>query len=434
MKEKLTLIVVALVMMLATSSFVQAEKIELTLLGMPHANNPEWNEAGIAAWKEANPQYADVEVSLVNAFTAQLDVMTAGGTPPDIVHQSSSDIPGLVYKGHLMDLGDFIKKDSSFSLASYVPSALEAGRYKNVQYGLPRAWSAVGVMYNKDLLETRGLAVPPNDWTWNDLLNTARKATFDSDGDNLPNTYGFGDAYTSHHRWPIWVWNAGGDLLNEALNVATLTDPKTEDGVRFHAGLYTEYGVAPRIVDNALVGSSLTSSASGSSIVGDLFRRGFIAFYQGSRFDRPGTDLFAYGVLPLPKGPGGDTSVMVMDFYAIHSSCKHPDIAWSLIKFLTSPDGYSVAQSPDKVYYWALSPHIRQVQQTLIPAPEEQALNWIKVAENARRPASVHPAIGIIGLDFNSVFKGIQSVHEMLITANDKYNVLLKEAWEHKPW
>jgi ABC-type glycerol-3-phosphate transport system substrate-binding protein len=429
------LAIVLLIVMLA-GAISTGKTVEITLFGMPHANNPEWNEAGVEMWKEMYPQYQDVRVSIISEGSAKLVTMVAAGTPPDIIHASSSTIPSYVYNGFLQDISPLIQKDRDFNIGSYIPSTIDTLRYKQGLYGLPRAWSAVATMYNADLLEVRGIATPDPDWTWDDLIVLTKKATFDSDGDGHVDYFGFSDTWTHHHRWPTWVWGAGGDLYSPDMRTATLNSENAIRGFEFMTDLYITHNVAPKVVGGQLAEPGITSTQSGHNIHSDLFNRGRIAFFNTTRFSRPVTDLFRFGVLLLPKGPVSRTSVMVADYYGITPFCEEIDTVWHLVKTLTSPAGYEVARDPSKMYYWALSPHTKQARDTLLApdVPDIQAINWVIVAEDARRAETNHPAAGSFTIDFNAIINTTMSVRQALNVAVEQQNARLAELWAKKPW
>ena len=47
---------------------------------------------------------------------------------------------------------------------------------------------------------------------------------------------------------------------------------------------------------------------------------------------------FAYGVAPLPSGPGGRGTVAFTSCYAVPARSAHPDDAFALANWLTSPE------------------------------------------------------------------------------------------------
>ncbi|BAS27009.1 sugar ABC transporter substrate-binding protein [Limnochorda pilosa] len=115
-----------------------------------------------------------------------LAVAAPAGEGPDILVTAHDGLGKLVANGLLepMDLGAKAKE--------FVPTALEAWTYDGVLYGLPYATEAIGLYYNKDLVDHA-----PTSFA--DLESLAKKAT-----DRAKGSYGFAlpipDPY---HTFPL---------------------------------------------------------------------------------------------------------------------------------------------------------------------------------------------------------------------------------------
>ena len=71
---------------------------------------------------------------------------------------------------------------------------MDAFRWQGEQLCLPQNVSSLAVYYNKDLFEQYGVAEPPDEWTWNDLIETAVALTRDAGGRRVVGTENEGGA------------------------------------------------------------------------------------------------------------------------------------------------------------------------------------------------------------------------------------------------
>lgn len=414
----LSLIVFAVMPALAT---------ELTILTMPHDQNPEKQAARVEAWKAAFPEYAGIQVNIVGGRMDELKVMTAGGIPPDIVFFSSSQIPEYVFNGLLEELDGFIERDPGFQLGGMIPSVMQAVRYKDRTYGVPTHWSAVATMYNADLLASRGLEAPGVNWTWDDLVDYGKRTTFDHNGDGELDHFGFGDHWIHHHRWPYWVWSAGGDFYNEDLTESRLNSPEAIRGIEFMASLYGETRIAAKVIGNQIQEPGVSVTSTGHAISSELFQQGRMAFFNTTRFSYPPNAPFDVGVLPPPMGPSSRTSVMVADFYGIHPHSQQKQLAWDFISFASQPENALLGFDAGTI--GALSARTEAAIAMLQDAPEIDAMNWVHTAEDAQRPSLYHPAASMISINWNGIARSEVSVREAVEEAVRTHNATLRQLW-----
>ncbi len=412
---RMILFIILLLAMASASGFA----LEITLYTMP--GYEATMTAIVHGWQDANPQFKEVDVKLVAGWTAPLYVMTAGGTPPDIIFYSSSQVPEFAYNGLLMDLGKLVAGEPEV-IRGFIGSTLDVQKYRGVLFGLPHTWSAVATLYNARLLSEQGVAVPNDNWTWESLVQIGRKLTRDTNGDGNINQFAFAESAFSAHRWPVWLFGAGADLYNDNLTESKLDEPQAIKAINFDISLYRDYHIAPKVVGGKLVEPGLNGSAN--------FTDGNMVFYNSTRYSLPVENRDSYGVLPLPLGPVARTSIMVANFFAIHPNTKYLDIAWSLVKFAVSAENWKVVD-PNAGGLPALT---KQTLQVLRSATERNALNWVTVAEDSIRPNIYHPALGQIKINWDAMVEGTAPVADVLVGAVKVHNAALKEAWARKPW
>ena len=99
------------------------------------------------------------------------------GTEPDLYFVLPEDFDLLVSSGALAQLDERIAADPAFDTAAYYEPCLRSGQSKGRQYALPHESVPTIMFVNKTLLEVNGIAMPDNDWTWDDFYNICQQVT-----------------------------------------------------------------------------------------------------------------------------------------------------------------------------------------------------------------------------------------------------------------
>ena len=94
--------------------------------------------------------------------------------------------------------------------------------------------------YNKTLFQRAGVPEPTERWTWDDLLDAARKLTR-ADGSQWGINVGTG----FEGQLLTFIWSAGGDYINKERTRTTMDDPGTLEGLQWVADLFLRHRVAP---------------------------------------------------------------------------------------------------------------------------------------------------------------------------------------------
>src|SRR5690242_2467654 len=166
--------------------------------------------------------------------------------PPDAFHVEDADVPAFAGTRGVLDLAPYLPR-VGVDLARYDPTVLGIFRRGDAVYALPRGYTPLVVVYNRDLLDRSGIAYPGDDWTWDDFLRIAKRVTQDRGGDRRFDVWGAAfDARTAF--WLPWIWSGGGDVLCADGRRASgcLDAPATITALRWYAGWLTREHVAPR--------------------------------------------------------------------------------------------------------------------------------------------------------------------------------------------
>lgn len=284
------------------------------------------------AFEKDNP---DIKVKLVYApwgeFFTKLQTRIAAGSPPDVSMLSVLYINDYVDRGLLEDLQPRVDKD--LNMADYYASMFAQGKkgYPEKlgdQYAIPAWWNNVVLFYNKDMFDKADLKYPDWNWTWDDLLATAKKLTIDTNKDGKPDQYGFYDLYNISY-YPF-LWQAGGDMTDPTGTKFTLDKPEAIDGLKFKADLTFRYHVAPdpKVIPPPAANNPLLAGYAAMEPAYSLMA--FDKAYRDSKIN--------WDVAPLPKGKVRATQGNP-DSLVIYKQAKHKEEAWRFIRFLLSEKG-----------------------------------------------------------------------------------------------
>jgi multiple sugar transport system substrate-binding protein len=198
---------------------------------------------------------------------------------------------------------------------------------------LPQNISSLVVYYNQDLFDATGLAYPPDDWSWDDFVATARALTRDVDGDGRTDQYGLG-VEPSLFRLAPFVWQNGAPLVDDETSPGqlVLTHPPTQQALEWFVALRQVHGVVPDRVEEAAQDSE------------SRFVAGRTAMYLNSRRGTPTyreiTD-FTWDIAPLPRGQTS-AGILHSDAYCLSRTTENKPDAWTFIEYANSVEGQTV--------------------------------------------------------------------------------------------
>lgn len=335
---KLSIVALAVASLLAfvSCSKFGSSKVEVVYLSRATPDQLEVWEKLVSAFEKKHP---GIKVRIENIpsggseYWTKLQVMTAGGTPPDVVFMESQRIAGFVSKDSIVDLTPLVQRDSQeIKMDDFFPQAINAYTFHGRIYGIPNDIAIWVVFYNKDALESAGLPLPEEGWTWNDLLEYARKLTVDKNGDGSPDMFGF---YTPPWCYYLWIWQAGGDIFEDPMNPVKPifnTSPVIR-AVSFVHDLLYRYRVMPLPTDFSSKGPTEFFSAGKIAMMID--GHWMVPYYEKA------ITTFEWDVAPLPKDKrranwaGGSA-------FCIMKGTKHLEEAWKFVKFATGEEGQKI--------------------------------------------------------------------------------------------
>ena len=275
-------------------------------------------DEAIALFEEAHPGVKVEYVSGIPAgdYSEWLAGQIMMGTEPDLYFVLPEDFDLLVSSGALACLDERIAADPEFDTAVYYEPGLHSGQSQGRQYALPHESVPTIMFVNKTLLEENGIAMPDNDWTWEDFYRICEQVT-DVDSRQY-GVYGY--------SWLDAMYSNGASLFSEDGRSCYLSEEPVLEAIQFT--------------------KRLTDLNGGYSVTTRDFDEGRVAFcpllyseyraYQPYPWRVKKYSAFEWDCVTMPAGPSGSNiSQLHTMMLGISSRTRHEDLAWELCKLLS---------------------------------------------------------------------------------------------------
>lgn len=283
-------------------------------------------EDAIARFEEQHPgmQVEYVSGIIKEDYSEWLSGQMMKGKAPDLFFVPGEHFNDFAEAGVLEDLTPFIEGDREFSPERYYTSAYEYGNYEGVQYALPYECAPKLMFVNKSILQQEGLAMPGNQWTWEDFYNICRDVTKDTDGNGTIDQFG-----VVGYTWEDAFDSNGVALFDERGTECYLTDEKAKAAISFMDR-----------VEELNRGYSVSSKefALGNVVFQPMLFSEYRA-YKSYPLSIKKYSGFEWDCVTMPAGPDGsnisrlDTLTLAMSKTTVHSQ-----ETWELMKFLTGDE------------------------------------------------------------------------------------------------
>lgn len=337
--------------------------IRLATWGGAEDTDSDFNQTIRALWREferENPGIVIREEKIPGSkeYVSKMLLSFVAGTEPDIMSLDASSAAIFIENGVLKDLRPLIENDPSFDLGDYYENVVKiASRGKQV-YAIPGDFTPMVIYYNKRLFDEAGVPYPPDDWTYDDFLEKAKKLT-------IPEKQQWGFKFDNWMPgWIMWIWNMGGDVLNSPSPApggegvggrgadGAFNSPQSATAIQFLHDLVNVHKAAPTLGQVASLGVNPFLDGKAAMAVSGHWEMVGIQAAKNIKLE----DI---GIAPFPSGTGKPTgeaprtpntqypipnTVMYEVGFAMARRTKNPEAAWKFIKFLTSKRYQSVYQ------------------------------------------------------------------------------------------
>lgn len=297
-------------------------------------------QALISAYTEKNPNVQIVYTKKnIENYSQDLLNALAAGTGPDIFSIHNSWLPEYADKLAPADEKSFIFKDYK---DAFVDVAVSDFTKEGKIYAVPLAVDSMALFYNKDLLGTAGIAVPPK--TWAELAAQVQKLK-KNDGKGYFTRSGAALGLNKNINRAadilyLFMLQAGArsfsqDGLNPAFSDSIQKNGNTINPGQIALSFFTSFA-------NPATPNYNWNLRSDYSI--DAFANGRAAFLFSYAYTRDTllqkNPNLNFDVAPVPQPNLEDPAVNFANYWgeAVSKQSKHQQAAWDFLKFISSKE------------------------------------------------------------------------------------------------
>ncbi|MCQ6558741.1 extracellular solute-binding protein [Paenibacillus mendelii] len=299
------------------------------------------------------------------AIVAKAVALQVAGTPADLIMTSELTSGADLYE----DLAPRLESDPDLKNVQFPESFLDTYKVNGKLLALPGANAAPFLIFvNKDLLEKHGMEMPAPDWTYDDMLEMAKKATDPAAGEWGIDPSGTVAVYLSSSM-AIANGNAGGHTFLTADGSKSVANtPGVLADMQWIQELQTKHKVTP------------DSKTAVDQSLGDAFMQGKALFtVQGPWMTGAYNEqaAFDWDVLFFPRGTVSQPTLLLTAPFIQLSASKHKEEAWLYYKYMISDEGRKFAidwgDTP-----WGLNEELQQYLFTNAKAWQGKNIDAIK--------------------------------------------------------
>ena len=313
--RKLFAILLTLCMLFSFVSFASAEE-NVTITFAFWDNNQEPGMKAIAdAYMAAHPGVTvEVQVTPWDQYWTKLEASAQGGgeAMPDVFWMHSNQFFKYVAADKLLPL------DFEYDYTPYPAGVTALYNFNNVHYAVPKDYDTIALVYNKEIFDNAGIAYPDDTWTWDTLLETAKKLTDPEKG-----IYGFGAPNDRQSGYLNLIYQNEGFAFEDGKS--GYDQAATQEAIQWWVDLQKVHQVSPSQesfvdmgVDDQMQAGKLAMCFTGSWMMSSYTNNELFA------------DKFDLAVLPQ-----GKTRASIYNGlgYAGAASTKHPEVVKDFIQF-----------------------------------------------------------------------------------------------------
>lgn len=274
------------------------------------------------AFTKENPTIkVKVDVTPWDQYWTKLQAAATGGGMADVFWMHPDQVFSFAEGQAMLDLTDRIKEDK-LDMNKFPEYIVKGFNVDDQQLAIPKDYSTLGLWYNKDLFDEKGVAYPDDTWTWDTWMDAAEKLTDKSKG-----VYGMLAPADGQNFWYNLLWQNGTDIISKDGKKILLDEPKSIEAIKYGVS-FIDKGYSPTIADlaNTSADQYFESQKAAMITAGSWMANEYLSI-DGLNID----------VAPLPKNIDRGSVASGMG-YAIANKTKHPEEAWKFLEFLASKE------------------------------------------------------------------------------------------------
>ena len=316
--KKLLALILSIALLMTVLPLAAAEET-ITLTFAFWDNNQEPGMKAIAeAYMATHPNVKiDIQVTPWDQYWTKLEASATGGEMPDIFWMHSNQFFKFVNAGTLLPL------DFEYDYSPYPAGVTALYTFNDKHYAIPKDYDTIALVYNKEIFDAAGVAYPDDTWTWDTLLEVAKKLTDPDKG-----IYGFGAPNDRQSGYLNLIYQNGGFAFEDGKS--GYDQPATQEAIQWWVDLQQVHHVSPSQesfvdmgVDDQMQAGKLAMCFTGSWMMSS---------YTNNELFK---DKFDLAVLPQGKQRA---SIYNGLGYAISANTKYPEAAIDFVKFCGSEE------------------------------------------------------------------------------------------------
>ncbi len=412
--KKTTITLAWLALPLAASC---AQAVELKYMMWDASQRPAYQ----ACAKQFEQQNPDIKIKIVQKgwddYWTEITTGFIAGTAPDVFVDHLSKYPQFAKNKQLLDLAALIKRDA-VPTDIYGKGLLENWNHNGAQYGLPKDWDTIAIVYNKDMFKAAGIDPElVKDWTWNaqdggSFGKAIAQLSVDQAGNNALSknfdakrvkTYGYQTissggmmgqlewshfAYTNGFRFNDGPWSTNFHY----------DDAKLAETIQWLADL-PKKGYSAPYQDVMKPGASASAlfAAGKTAMVAD--GSWMLSWYAANA-------KFNYGFAMLPVGPKGRATMFNGLADSIWSGSKNKEESWKWVKYLGSPACQNTVAG-----YGVVFPAVTAAVEPAVKAHQKMGIDSAAFLDMAKQAETFMPPVANNGSRIEQIMKAtIESV------------------------
>jgi multiple sugar transport system substrate-binding protein len=298
-----------------------AQQAEIRLTGWTSSDaEQKLFEQILDEFRTANPDIKLTYEPIPSDYATKLQTDIAAGSVADVFYVDSMAAPDFMVNEALLELDSYMQKDS-VNASDFYPGLIQAFQMGGKTYGLPKDWSSLAMVYDKQALTDAGVANPPTTW---DELKAAGQALKDKAGEaRIVIPPDIAREFAFHYA-------AGAEVISKDGSSIVINSPEAATALDFYYGMYKD-------------GIATTPADSGAEWPGDALAKDFgDLVFEGNwvfpvlKENAPDLD---FGISEMPEGPGGKATLAFTVSFSAYAETKQPEAAWTVINYLTGPEG-----------------------------------------------------------------------------------------------
>ena len=182
----------------------------------------------------------DLSEAGVGTTPDKMKTLSAGSTPPDMYMAAFSNVPEFFVTGITVDVDAELKGDRDWAKqrADIFPNMLDSQVWNGKLASVPISTNNQGIIYNVGLLQRDGVALPKQNWTWNDFRAMAERYI-------RPDVVAFS---VNWDDWDHFLGTTGSRPVSKDGRKVTIDTPEMLATMEFMVGLYRS-GIAQMTPD-----------------------------------------------------------------------------------------------------------------------------------------------------------------------------------------